>query len=309
MPRSSRTGDLQFDPEIKKTARRLRWETKQQGEETSTSYEDGRDITLDLTKSFGESEEEVMAIVPERSIKDMTSPDLNQQPLCIEYPGLRNSTWSALGCDHKESLRNRRSVEFVSLRREPFEYWDRFNDLVKRCPHHQIPDHLLIQYFYEGLSAMDRKLIDAASGGALFNKTPTEARNLISIMASNTQQFGIRYDDPPKRSNEVSMADQLSELTSLVKQIVVEKHHVKACGICTSPEHVTDMCPTLQEPPTEHAEAIGGFSGQQRRYDPFSNTYNPGWRDHSNLSYGAQNQNFQRPQNRPPMPPPRANTK
>ncbi|KAL0391266.1 UNVERIFIED_CONTAM: hypothetical protein Slati_4578800 [Sesamum latifolium] len=40
-----------------------------------------------------------------------------------------------------------------------------------------------------------------------------------------------------------------------------------------------------------------------------SPTYNPGWRDHPNLSYGAQNQNFQRSQNRPPMPPPPANTK
>ncbi|KAL0411958.1 UNVERIFIED_CONTAM: hypothetical protein Slati_3785500 [Sesamum latifolium] len=88
MPRSSRTGDLQFDPEIEKTARRLHWETKQHGEETSTSYEDGRDITLDLTESLGESEEEVRAIVPERSIKDMNSLDLNQQSLCIEYPGL-----------------------------------------------------------------------------------------------------------------------------------------------------------------------------------------------------------------------------
>ncbi|KAK4410150.1 hypothetical protein Sango_0088000 [Sesamum angolense] len=65
------------------------------------------------------------------------------------------------------------------------------------------------------------------------------------------------------------------------------------------------MCPTLQEGPTEHADAIGGFFGQQqRRYDPFSNTYNPGWKDHPNLSYGAQSQNFQRPQYRPPMPPP-----
>ncbi|KAL0295743.1 UNVERIFIED_CONTAM: hypothetical protein Sangu_3186400 [Sesamum angustifolium] len=173
-----------------------------------------------------------------------------------------------------------------------FEYWGRFNELVKSCPHHQIPDHLLIQYFYEGLSSMERKLIDAASGGALFNKTPTEARNLISIMASNTQQFGTRYDDPPRRSNEVSVAafdDRLNELTSLVKKLAVERtQHVKAC-----------------EGPTEHADAIGGFSGQQqRRYDPFSNTYNPGWKDHPNLSYGAQSQNFQRPQYRPPMPPP-----
>ncbi|KAL0414896.1 UNVERIFIED_CONTAM: hypothetical protein Sradi_1691300 [Sesamum radiatum] len=248
MPRSSRTGDLQFDPEIEKTVRRLRWEAKQQGEETSTSYEDGRDIALDPTESSGESEEEVMAIIPERSIKDMTSSDLNQQPLCIEYPGLEVDfelksglihllpTFRGLaGEDPHKHLKEFHVVcsgmrpqgiteEQVKLRAFPFslaeqakdwlyflpsgsittwndlkkqflekyfpasrattirkeiggirqfageslfEYWDRFNDLIKRCPHHQIPDHLLIQYFYEGLSAMDRKLIDAASGGTV----------------------------------------------------------------------------------------------------------------------------------------------
>ncbi|KAL0341638.1 UNVERIFIED_CONTAM: hypothetical protein Scaly_1826400 [Sesamum calycinum] len=306
MPRSSRTGELTFDPEIEKTARRLRWETKQHTEETSTSYEDGKDITLEFEESSGESEEEVMAIVPERTINDMTSPDLNQQPLCIEYPDLEVNfelksglihllpTFRGLaGEDPHKHLKEFHVVcsgmrpqgvteEQIKLRAFPFsladqakdwlyflpsgsvttwndlkrrflekhfpasrattirkeisgirqfageslfEYWGRFNELVKSCPHHQIPDHLLIQYFYEGLSSMDRKLIDAASGGAPFNKTPTEARNLISIMASNTQQFGTRYDDPPRRSNEVSIAaldDRLNELTSLVKKLAVE---------------------------------------------------------------------------------------
>ncbi|KAK4400859.1 hypothetical protein Sango_1192000 [Sesamum angolense] len=302
-----------------------------------------------------------MAIVPERMINDMTSSDLNQQPLCIEYPDLEEfhvvcfgmrpqgiteeqiklraflfsladqakdwlyflpsgsiTTWNDLKRQFLEkyfpvsratTIRKEISEIHQFAGESLFEYWGRFNELVKSCPHHQIPDHLLIQYFYEGLSSMDRKLIDAASRGALFNKTPTEARNLISIMASNTQQFGTRYNDPPRKSNEVSIAafdDRLNEFTSLVKKLAVERtQHVKACGICTSPEHVTDMCPTLQEPPTEHADAVGGFSGQQqRRYDPFSNTYNPGWKDHPNLSYGAQSQNFQRSQYRPPMPPP-----
>ncbi|KAL0284825.1 UNVERIFIED_CONTAM: hypothetical protein Sangu_2807800 [Sesamum angustifolium] len=230
-----------------------------------------------------------MAVVPERTINDMTSPNLNQQPLCIKYPDLEVNFELKSGLIHllptfrglagEDPHKHLKEFHVVCSGESLFEYWGRFNELVKSCPHHQIPDHLLIQYFYEGLSSMDRKLIDAASGGALFNKTPTEARNLISIMASNTQQFGTRYDDPPRRSNE----------------------HV----VYAPRAHVTDMCPTLQEGPTEHADAIGGFSGQQqRRYDPFSNTYNPGWKDHPNLSYGAQSQNFQRPQYRPPMPPP-----
>ena len=35
-------------------------------------------------------------------------------------------------------------------------------------------------------------MIDAVSGGALGDMTPTEARNLIEKMASNSQQFSAR---------------------------------------------------------------------------------------------------------------------
>jgi len=52
------------------------------------------------------------------------------------------------------------------------------------------------------------------------------------------------------------------------------------------------MCPTMQEDYIEQANAVdGAFNGQpQRKYDLFSYTYNPGWRDHPNLWYGNQPQ-------------------
>ncbi|RDX68002.1 hypothetical protein CR513_53059, partial [Mucuna pruriens] len=62
------------------------------------------------------------------------------------------------------------------------EYWERFNKLCATCSHHQIREELLIQYYYEG---------------ALMDKMPTAARHLISNMASNTQQFGIKGADRP----------------------------------------------------------------------------------------------------------------
>ncbi|KAL0455765.1 UNVERIFIED_CONTAM: hypothetical protein Slati_0915700 [Sesamum latifolium] len=78
---------------------------------------------------------------------------------------------------------------------------------------------------------------------------------------------------------------------------------VKTCGICTSRGHFTDACPTLHEEPTEHVNAAGGYSGpSERGYDPFSKTYNPGWRDHPNLRYDNQSQKFQKP-----PPPPQSN--
>jgi len=73
-----------------------------------------------------------------------------------------------------------------------YEYWERFNRLCASCPQHQIIDQLLIQYSYERLLPFDRSIVDAASGGALVNKTLAEAKELINNMAQNTQQFGTR---------------------------------------------------------------------------------------------------------------------
>ena len=68
-----------------------------------------------------------------------------------------------------------------------YEYWERFKRLCASCPHHQIFEQILLQYFYEGLNTMDRSMIDAASGGALGDMTPALARGLIEKMASNSQ--------------------------------------------------------------------------------------------------------------------------
>jgi hypothetical protein len=44
------------------------------------------------------------------------------------------------------------------------KYWERFKILCASCPHHQISEQLLIQYFYEGLLPSDMSMIDAPSG-------------------------------------------------------------------------------------------------------------------------------------------------
>ncbi|RDX98839.1 hypothetical protein CR513_18189, partial [Mucuna pruriens] len=151
------------------------------------------------------------------------------------------------------------------------EYWERFNKLCATCPHHRISEQILIQYFYEGLSMMDKSMIDAASGGALMDKTPT---------------FGIRGPNPFRMVTEIDAAsnqrleNQLTELTSLVRQLAVSQHQpamvAKICGICTFVEHRIDMRPTLQETESdqpEHVGVVGGFQYGKQQYPtrPFDN--------------------------------------
>ncbi|CAN6567578.1 unnamed protein product [Malus baccata var. baccata] len=58
------------------------------------------------------------------------------------------------------------------------------------------------------------------------------------------------------------------------------------CGVCSIQGHVSEKCPQLIENGGwESANAIG-FQGQnQSSHDPYSNTYNLGWRDHPNFKW------------------------
>ncbi|RDY07080.1 hypothetical protein CR513_08869, partial [Mucuna pruriens] len=85
------------------------------------------------------------------------------------------------------------------------EYWERLNKLYTTC-----------------LLMMDQNMVDAASWGALMDKTPAAARQLILNMA--------RGVDPSRVVNKVGAFDnlrlenQLTELASLMRQLVVEQH-------------------------------------------------------------------------------------
>ena len=385
MPRSSRTGELQYNPEIEKTARALRKATRERAEASSSST--GHNSVVDFVDSFSETEEINSTMANERTLRELAAPDLNQQPLCITYPTLEvafelksglihllPSFHGLPGEDPHKHLKEFHVVcstmkpqgvteEQIKLRAFPFsladkakdwlyylpsgsistwtdmkkhflekffpasraasirkdicgirqfngetlhEYWERFKQLCASCPHHQIPDQLLIQYFYEGLSQTDRRIIDAASGGSLVNKTPTEARNLISSMAANAQQFGDRQDNTTRRVNEVSnssIEQRLDCLTSLVEKLAIgQMQQLKTCGICYGSSHPTDMCPTLQDDSTEQANAVGFPGPPQRRYDPYANTYNPGWRDHPNFNYAVRPPGFPQQSQYQPRP-------
>ena len=105
---------------------------------------------------------------------------------------------------------------------------------------------------------MDRYMIDAASGGVLYHKTPAAARGLIANMAENSQQFGTRMLTTGVNEAQTSSIEQsrienkINELTSVVRQLAMGKQEnlvqvPRVCGICTSPTHPTDACSTLQE--------------------------------------------------------------
>ncbi|KAG8634279.1 hypothetical protein MANES_17G023144v8 [Manihot esculenta] len=200
--------------------------------------------------------------------------------------------------------------EITSIRQKQtedvYDYWKRFERLCTGCPQHDMSDKALIQFFYGGLLPSERKFINVACGGSIIDKTPREIRELISTLAASSRQYG--EEKQLQRANEVSFPT-ISELTSVMKNIAIEvvqqiqaPQPPRPCGICSYVGHPTDQCPTLQED-NHQVNAIGRYNNQPR-HDPYSNTYNPGWRGHPNFSYGKANndqnyQNYQRNQAQP----------
>ncbi|XP_057515550.1 uncharacterized protein LOC130797049 [Amaranthus tricolor] len=86
----------------------------------------------------------------------------------------------------------------------------------------------------------------------------------------------------------------------------------KVCGACGLNGHSSVDC-QLQAEGVAAVEQVNAIQNQNARqqYNPYSNTFNPGWRDHPNFSY--RNNNSQNPsssynvpsgfQQRPPFPP------
>ncbi|CAN6580954.1 unnamed protein product [Malus baccata var. baccata] len=164
-----------------------------------------------------------------------------------------------------ESMK-RAFLESFSQLLESFSY-------VKRLVH-QMKEELLLQYFYEGLLPLERQMLDASPGGALVDKTPMAAKILFANRGLNAQQYeGVGQRGPPRKQVH-EMAEGMRMQGPMV------------CGVCSIQRHASEKCPQLIENGGWESVNAIRFQGQnQPRNDPYSNTYNPGWRDHPNFKW------------------------
>ncbi|XP_039683809.1 uncharacterized protein [Medicago truncatula] len=106
-----------------------------------------------------------------------------------------------------------------------FDVWERFKEILRRCPHHGLEKWLIIHTFYNGLTSSTKLTIDAAAGGALMNKDFTTAYALIENMALNlfqwTEEKATIDPSPSKKEagmDETSSIDYLSTKVNALSQ-------------------------------------------------------------------------------------------
>jgi hypothetical protein len=194
------------------------------------------------------------------------------------------------------------------------ESWERFKELTMKCSPHGYENEAIVTYFYRGLTPSKRNSLDTMNGRDFLSFTGDEAYKALDEMAERAQQWDFQdswdRQDPTSKTRGMYEVKENAELREEVKELkrkfatlvlnkpvnATETYQADVCGLCANPMHFTQNCPTLlAENPIEEVNAFNEY--RKSTGGPFSETYNPGWRNHPNFSW-KQNQSLN--QGKPP---------
>ncbi|CAM8929243.1 unnamed protein product [Rhodiola kirilowii] len=159
-----------------------------------------------------------------------------------------------------------------------YEYVEKFLALEKSCCNLELPEKLVVECMLDGLRKMDMKLLEASAGGQLMNMTPARVKQkIISVAEGERFQDETMKEDEYARTKNVSIVEpsisavfaELKEMRELMKHVVRRTPvQAKPCEFCTSTEHKTDECPTLQIDVQADVNAVGNYQSYGNQPGP-----------------------------------------
>jgi hypothetical protein len=100
-------------------------------------------------------------------------------------------------------------LTFRQLEKESLvESWDRFIDLTLIGSDLAIPDPILFQHFYKGLSKDSREFLDLSSGGAFIHLLTSEERVMLKKITSQATCWTKIHFKPPPRKRRSSLLNK-----------------------------------------------------------------------------------------------------
>ncbi|GJR19425.1 hypothetical protein Tco_0967952 [Tanacetum coccineum] len=127
---------------------------------------------------------------------------------------------------------------------------NRFNDLLRACPHHGFSELHQLDTFYNALNANDQDSLNSAAGGNFLDKMPREclriieskskvrnSRNkaVVAKVSSNSSTPGISPD-------VAALTTEVSELKNLMKTMLIDKQKVQAPATVKAVEQSCVTC-------------------------------------------------------------------
>ena len=202
------------------------------------------------------------------------------------------------------------------------EAWERFKEMLRKCPHHGLPHCIQMETFYHGLNIATKHVVDASANGAILSKTYNEAYEILERITSNNFQWADVRSNQGNKTQRVLEVDalssikaQLASVTNILQNLalgqdsmfkapvhtaaIINQTVAESCVYCGE-EYTFDKCPSN----SASIFYVGNQASQgNSKNNPFSNTYNPGWRNHPNFLWkgqGSSNQQMPHKANYPP---------
>ncbi|GJU38172.1 zf-CCHC domain-containing protein [Tanacetum coccineum] len=156
--------------------------------------------------------------------------------------------------------------EINNFQQEPdenlYQAWERFKELLMKCPQHYLTEMQEVILFYNGLGIPTRQILD--SRGAIPSKTAADAKVAIQEMAEYSQ----KWHNGTSRSRSTETSDGLAaiqaQLNNLGREIKKVNEKVYAaqvgCEQCKGP-HYTKDCPLKEEGKTLKEAYYTQFGG------------------------------------------------
>ncbi|GJX52082.1 reverse transcriptase domain-containing protein [Tanacetum coccineum] len=105
-----------------------------------------------------------------------------------------------------------------------YEAWDRFNDLLRACPHHGFSELHQLDTFYNALNSNDQDSLNSAAGGNFLDKMP---RDCLRIIESKSKVHNSRNKPVVAKvsasSSTPGISPDVAELKDMVKALLLDK--------------------------------------------------------------------------------------
>ena len=183
------------------------------------------------------------------------------------------------------------------------EAWDRFHELLRKCPHHRLTRWMQVHTFYNGLRNATRTMIDASAGGALMKKTTDQAYEILEDAATNTNQWPRERATPVNSvggTDNAVLNNLVNHVAQLTKQLnrqqgtanAIQTNPWELCEICGG-QHSSADCQS-GNPTVEQVQYVSRFSqNQPQQQGPYGgNSY-----QNQNQGQGCRNDQSQHNQN------------
>nr|GFB48393.1 reverse transcriptase domain-containing protein [Tanacetum cinerariifolium] len=104
------------------------------------------------------------------------------------------------------------------------EAWDRFNDLLRACPHHGFFELHELDTFYNALNVNDQDLLNSAVGGNFLDKMPRECLKIIESKSKVRQSRAKAVVTKVSTSSSTpAISSEVFELKDMARALLVEK--------------------------------------------------------------------------------------